>query len=155
MCRAALESSRKSIIFDPYPSVVDPFDHKALAFNPKVMDFICCYAKWICDQFIIQQGITNWLHLLCQFSSHFIILWFYFPFCWQKRSYDRLQKALDSIMSIREITQVWQEFGYQYHKLTSWSESNLMFDLLLWYLISHGLKKWQTLSYFNRAHMWR
>uniref|UniRef100_A0AAR2JQB0 Poly [ADP-ribose] polymerase n=1 Tax=Pygocentrus nattereri TaxID=42514 RepID=A0AAR2JQB0_PYGNA len=57
MCRAALESSRKSIIFDPYPSVVDPFDPKALAFNPK------------------------------------------------KRSYDRLQKALDSIMSIREITQ--------------------------------------------------
>ncbi|XP_066523892.1 protein mono-ADP-ribosyltransferase PARP6 isoform X1 [Hoplias malabaricus] len=57
MCRAALESSRKSIIFDPYPSVVDPFDSKALAFNPK------------------------------------------------KRSYDRLQKALDSIMSIREITQ--------------------------------------------------
>lgn len=40
MCRAALESSRKSIIFDPYPSVVDPFDPKALAFNPKVQDFI-------------------------------------------------------------------------------------------------------------------
>lgn len=40
MCRAALESSRKSIIFDPYPSVVDPFDPKALAFNPKVQGFI-------------------------------------------------------------------------------------------------------------------
>lgn len=40
MCRAALESSRKSIIFDPYPSVVDPFDPKALAFNPKVQEFI-------------------------------------------------------------------------------------------------------------------
>uniref|UniRef100_A0A9J7X6K9 Poly [ADP-ribose] polymerase n=1 Tax=Cyprinus carpio carpio TaxID=630221 RepID=A0A9J7X6K9_CYPCA len=35
MCRAALESARKSIIFDPYPSVVDPHDPKSLAFNPK------------------------------------------------------------------------------------------------------------------------
>ncbi|CAM4734800.1 unnamed protein product [Leuciscus chuanchicus] len=57
MCRAALESARKSIIFDPYPSVVDPHDPKSLAFNPK------------------------------------------------KRSYERLQRALDSITSIREITQ--------------------------------------------------
>lgn len=36
MCRAALESPRKSIIFEPYPSVVDPADPKTLAFNPKV-----------------------------------------------------------------------------------------------------------------------
>lgn len=36
MCRAALESPRKSIIFEPYPSVVDPTDPKTLAFNPKV-----------------------------------------------------------------------------------------------------------------------
>lgn len=36
MCRAALESPRKSIIFEPYPSVVDPSDPKTLAFNPKV-----------------------------------------------------------------------------------------------------------------------
>uniref|UniRef100_A0A8D1RA52 Multifunctional fusion protein n=1 Tax=Sus scrofa TaxID=9823 RepID=A0A8D1RA52_PIG len=35
MCRAALESPRKSIIFEPYPSVVDPTDPKTLAFNPK------------------------------------------------------------------------------------------------------------------------
>ncbi|XP_056243580.1 protein mono-ADP-ribosyltransferase PARP6-like isoform X1 [Seriola aureovittata] len=35
MCRAALQSSRKSIIFDPYPSVVDPYNPKALAFSPK------------------------------------------------------------------------------------------------------------------------
>ncbi|EMP38927.1 Poly [ADP-ribose] polymerase 6, partial [Chelonia mydas] len=35
MCRAALESPRKSIIFEPYPSVVDPSDPKTLAFNPK------------------------------------------------------------------------------------------------------------------------
>ena len=36
MCRTALDSARKSIIFDPYPSVVDPTDPKSLAFNPKV-----------------------------------------------------------------------------------------------------------------------
>uniref|UniRef100_A0A4W5PBE8 Poly(ADP-ribose) polymerase family member 6 n=1 Tax=Hucho hucho TaxID=62062 RepID=A0A4W5PBE8_9TELE len=58
MCRAALESPRKSIIFEPYPSVVDPNDPKTLAFNPK------------------------------------------------KKNYERLQKALDSVMSIREMTQV-------------------------------------------------
>ncbi|XP_078388374.1 protein mono-ADP-ribosyltransferase PARP6 isoform X5 [Cetorhinus maximus] len=57
MCRAALESPRKSIIFEPYPSVVDPSDPKTLAFNPK------------------------------------------------KKNYERLQKALDSVMSIREMTQ--------------------------------------------------
>jgi hypothetical protein len=39
MCRAALESPRKSIIFEPYPSVVDPTDPKTLAFNPKVYLF--------------------------------------------------------------------------------------------------------------------
>lgn len=109
MCRAALESARKSIIFDPYPSVVDPFDPKALAFNPKVQDFIWCNnIMTLCryDQFIIQE-IPCWLHS-SHYPSHFIILCVYFPFCCQKRSYDRLQKALDSIMSIREITQVWQ-----------------------------------------------
>lgn len=36
MCKAALQSSRKSIIFEPYPSVVDPCNPKTLAFNPKV-----------------------------------------------------------------------------------------------------------------------
>uniref|UniRef100_A0A3Q4BD33 Uncharacterized protein n=1 Tax=Mola mola TaxID=94237 RepID=A0A3Q4BD33_MOLML len=39
MCRAALESSRKSIIFEPYPSVVDPFNPKTLAFSPKRKSF--------------------------------------------------------------------------------------------------------------------
>ncbi len=36
MCSAALQSSRKSIIFEPYPSVVDPYNPKTLAFSPKV-----------------------------------------------------------------------------------------------------------------------
>uniref|UniRef100_A0A671LQ01 Poly [ADP-ribose] polymerase n=1 Tax=Sinocyclocheilus anshuiensis TaxID=1608454 RepID=A0A671LQ01_9TELE len=57
MCRSALESPRKVVIFEPYPSVVDPNDSQALAFNPR------------------------------------------------KKDYDRVMRALDSIASIREMTQ--------------------------------------------------
>ncbi|XP_023679063.1 protein mono-ADP-ribosyltransferase PARP8 [Paramormyrops kingsleyae] len=57
MCRSALESPRKVVIFEPYPSVVDPNDSQSLAFNPR------------------------------------------------KKDYDRVMKALDSIASIREMTQ--------------------------------------------------
>lgn len=46
MCRAALESPRKSIIFEPYPSVVDPNDPKTLAFNPKVTVSTCTRMSW-------------------------------------------------------------------------------------------------------------
>ncbi|XP_073799370.1 protein mono-ADP-ribosyltransferase PARP6 isoform X4 [Danio rerio] len=89
MCRAALESARKSIIFDPYPSVVDPHDPKSLAFNPK------------------------------------------------KRSYERLQRALDSITSIREITQgPYVEIKKQMDKLDS---------------LAHPLLQWIISS--NRSHI--
>ncbi|MBZ3883414.1 Pyruvate kinase PKM, partial [Sciurus carolinensis] len=72
MCRAALESPRKSIIFEPYPSVVDPTDPKTLAFNPK------------------------------------------------KKNYERLQKALDSVMSIREMTQLkFMHTSHQFLLLSS------------------------------------
>ncbi|XP_029952017.1 protein mono-ADP-ribosyltransferase PARP6-like [Salarias fasciatus] len=57
MCRAALQSSRKSIIFEPYPSVVDPCNPKTLAFSPK------------------------------------------------RKSYERLQKALDSVLITRRMGQ--------------------------------------------------
>uniref|UniRef100_W5MII9 Poly [ADP-ribose] polymerase n=1 Tax=Lepisosteus oculatus TaxID=7918 RepID=W5MII9_LEPOC len=57
MCRSALESPRKVVIFEPYPSVVDPNDSKTLAFNPR------------------------------------------------KKDYDRVMRALDSLTSIREMTQ--------------------------------------------------
>ncbi|KAM9807717.1 protein mono-ADP-ribosyltransferase PARP6-like [Neosynchiropus ocellatus] len=57
MCRAALLSSRKSIVFDPYPSVVDPCNPKTLAFSPKM------------------------------------------------KSFDRLQKALDTVLMIRRMPQ--------------------------------------------------
>uniref|UniRef100_A0A8C6WVD4 Poly [ADP-ribose] polymerase n=1 Tax=Neogobius melanostomus TaxID=47308 RepID=A0A8C6WVD4_9GOBI len=57
MCRAALESKRKSIIFDPYPSIVDPCNPKTLAFTPK------------------------------------------------RKSYDRLQAALDSVLLVRQLSQ--------------------------------------------------
>uniref|UniRef100_A0A8B9R6T1 Poly(ADP-ribose) polymerase family member 8 n=1 Tax=Anas platyrhynchos TaxID=8839 RepID=A0A8B9R6T1_ANAPL len=36
MCRSALESPRKVVIFEPYPSVVDPNDPQMLAFNPRL-----------------------------------------------------------------------------------------------------------------------
>ncbi|TRY90023.1 hypothetical protein DNTS_018251, partial [Danionella cerebrum] len=39
MCRSALESPRKVIIFEPYPSVVDPNNSQALAFNPRIKDY--------------------------------------------------------------------------------------------------------------------
>uniref|UniRef100_A0A672RP82 Poly [ADP-ribose] polymerase n=1 Tax=Sinocyclocheilus grahami TaxID=75366 RepID=A0A672RP82_SINGR len=89
MCRAALESARKSIIFDPYPSVVDPHDPKSLAFNPK------------------------------------------------KKSYERLQRALDGIKSIREITQgPYFEIKKQMDKLDP---------------LAHPLLQWIISS--NRSHI--
>lgn len=42
MCRAALQSSRKSIIFEPYPTVIDPYNPKSLAFSPKVQYQLNC-----------------------------------------------------------------------------------------------------------------
>lgn len=39
MCRSALESPRKVVIFEPYPSVVDPNDPQMLAFNPRVSSY--------------------------------------------------------------------------------------------------------------------
>lgn len=39
MCRAALQSSRKSVIFEPYPCVVNPCDPKTLAFSPRRKSF--------------------------------------------------------------------------------------------------------------------
>ncbi|XP_048338005.1 protein mono-ADP-ribosyltransferase PARP6 [Sphaerodactylus townsendi] len=89
MCRAALESPRKSIIFEPYPSVVDPSDPKTLAFNP------------------------------------------------QKKNYERLQKALDSVMSIREMTQgSYLEIKKQMDKLDP---------------LAHPLLQWIISS--NRSHI--
>lgn len=89
MCRAALESPRKGIIFEPYPSVVDPNDPKTLAFNPK------------------------------------------------KKNYERLQKALDSVMSIREMTQgSYLEIKKQMDKLDP---------------LAHPLLQWIISS--NRSHI--
>ncbi|XP_061773719.1 protein mono-ADP-ribosyltransferase PARP6-like [Nerophis ophidion] len=57
LCRTALQSARKDIIFQPYPSVVHPKNPKILAFSPK------------------------------------------------RKSYARLEKALDSILLIRRMAQ--------------------------------------------------
>jgi len=87
MCRAALESPRKSIIFEPYPSVVDPNDPKTLAFNPKVS----------AGGAMGLGGARRAPPMATSLLPH--------P---QKKNYERLQKALDSVMSIREMTQVYR-----------------------------------------------
>lgn len=90
MCRAALESPRKSIIFEPYPSVVDPNDPKTLAFNPKVSAGGANAPP--------HQGEAPKTPLMATPLLPHV----------QKKNYERLQKALDSVMSIREMTQVWR-----------------------------------------------
>uniref|UniRef100_A0A8C4WPJ9 Poly [ADP-ribose] polymerase n=1 Tax=Eptatretus burgeri TaxID=7764 RepID=A0A8C4WPJ9_EPTBU len=105
MCRSALESPRKSIIFDPYPSVVDPNDHKSLAFNPK------------------------------------------------KKNYERLQKALDSIMSIREMTQG----SYMDIKKQMDKQDHLAHPLLQWVISSNRshivkLHSSRQLSFMHTPH---
>ncbi|KAK2917701.1 hypothetical protein Q8A73_004447 [Channa argus] len=85
MCRAALQSSRKSLIFEPYPSVVDPYNPKSLAFSPK------------------------------------------------RKSYDRLQKALNSILLIRTMAQgPYVEIKRQMDKTDP-----LAYPLLQWILASN------------------
>ncbi|XP_068580276.1 protein mono-ADP-ribosyltransferase PARP6-like [Cebidichthys violaceus] len=85
MCRAALQSSRKSIIFEPFPSVVDPCNPKTLAFSPK------------------------------------------------RKSYDRLQKALDSVLLIRRMSQgPYSEIKKQMDKMDP-----LAHPLLQWILTSN------------------
>ncbi|XP_016521188.1 poly [ADP-ribose] polymerase 6-like isoform X1 [Poecilia formosa] len=89
MCRAALQSSRKSIIFEPYPSVVDPCNHKTLAFSPK------------------------------------------------RKSYERLQKALDGVLLIRRLAQgPYSEMKKQMDKTDP---------------LSHPLLQWILAS--NRSHI--
>ncbi|KAM9376044.1 protein mono-ADP-ribosyltransferase PARP6-like [Pholidichthys leucotaenia] len=85
MCRAALQSSRKSIIFEPYPSVVDPSNPKTLAFSPKT------------------------------------------------KSYERLQKALDSVLLIRRMAQG----PYSEIKKQLDSVDPLAYPLLQWILASN------------------
>uniref|UniRef100_H3A343 Poly [ADP-ribose] polymerase n=1 Tax=Latimeria chalumnae TaxID=7897 RepID=H3A343_LATCH len=85
MCRAALESPRKVVIFEPYPSVVDPIDSQTLAFNPR------------------------------------------------KKDYERVVKALDSITSIREMTQApYLEIKKQMDK-----QDPLAHPLLQWVISSN------------------
>ncbi|XP_071752710.1 protein mono-ADP-ribosyltransferase PARP6-like [Centroberyx gerrardi] len=89
MCRAALLSSRKSIIFEPYPSVVDPCNPKTLAFSPK------------------------------------------------RKSYDRLQNALDNVLLIRKMAQgPYSEIKKQMDKIDP---------------LAHPLLQWIIAS--NRSHI--
>jgi len=40
MARAAVHSGRKELIFEPYPSVVDPDNRNQLAFTPEVFTIL-------------------------------------------------------------------------------------------------------------------
>ncbi|KAF4074331.1 hypothetical protein AMELA_G00238270 [Ameiurus melas] len=89
MCRSALESPRKVVIFEPYPSVVDPSDSQSLAFNPR------------------------------------------------KKDYDRVMRALDSLTSIREMTQAsYLEIKKQMDRIDP---------------LAHPLLQWVISS--NRSHI--
>ncbi|KAG7318285.1 hypothetical protein KOW79_018040 [Hemibagrus wyckioides] len=89
MCRSALESPRKVVIFEPYPSVVDPSDPQSLAFNPR------------------------------------------------KKDYDRVMRALDSLTSIREMTQApYLEIKKQMDRIDP---------------LAHPLLQWVISS--NRSHI--
>ncbi|XP_066509665.1 protein mono-ADP-ribosyltransferase PARP8-like isoform X2 [Hoplias malabaricus] len=89
MCRSALESPRKVVIFEPYPSVVDPNDSQTLAFNPR------------------------------------------------KKDYDRVMRALDSLTSIREMTQApYLEIKKQMDRIDP---------------LAHPLLQWVISS--NRSHI--
>ncbi|KAM9754517.1 protein mono-ADP-ribosyltransferase PARP6 isoform 1-T1 [Menidia menidia] len=89
MCRAALQSSRKNIIFEPYPCIVDPSNPKALAFSPK------------------------------------------------RRSYDRLQRALNGVLLVRRMTQgPYSETKKQMDKIDP---------------LAHPLLQWIIAS--NRSHI--
>lgn len=85
MCKAALHSSRKSIIFEPYPSIVDPLDPQTLAFSPKVSASLVSS-----DQ-------------VCSLGFAFFSLW---NIVWQVQNYERLQQALDNILLIKSTGQV-------------------------------------------------
>uniref|UniRef100_A0A671WH75 Poly [ADP-ribose] polymerase n=1 Tax=Sparus aurata TaxID=8175 RepID=A0A671WH75_SPAAU len=99
MCRAALQSSRKNIIFEPYPSVVDPYNPKTLAFSPK------------------------------------------------RKSYERLQKALDSILLIRRMAQgPYSEIKKQMDKIDPLIDCVFFYLTYMFILLfhSHQLKFMHT-----------
>ncbi|XP_051916359.1 protein mono-ADP-ribosyltransferase PARP6-like isoform X2 [Hippocampus zosterae] len=105
MCRSALQSSRKSIIFEPYPSVVDPKNPKMLAFSPK------------------------------------------------RKSYERLEKALDSVLLVRSMTQgSYSDIKKQMDKIDP-----LALPLLQWILSSNRshivkLPATRQLSFMHTPH---
>uniref|UniRef100_A0A3Q1IX74 Uncharacterized protein n=1 Tax=Anabas testudineus TaxID=64144 RepID=A0A3Q1IX74_ANATE len=71
MCRAALQSSRKSIIFEPYPSVVDPCNPQILAFSPKRKSYDRLQKALDTSRSCIREG-----HLFESYLKHiFWIFW--------------------------------------------------------------------------------
>ncbi|XP_021359359.1 poly [ADP-ribose] polymerase 6-like [Mizuhopecten yessoensis] len=57
MTRAACASTRKAVIFDPYPTIVDPKNNSELAFNPKSKDY--AKVESALDSIISMQEMTR------------------------------------------------------------------------------------------------
>lgn len=86
MCRAALQSPRKSIIFEPYPSIVDPLNPKTLAFSPKVSPRLISSAAQAPRDLLFSPWNVDVV--------------------WQVQNYERLQKTLHNILLIKTTGQV-------------------------------------------------
>lgn len=86
MCRAALQSPRKNIIFEPYPSIVDPLNPQTLAFSPKVSPRLISSTKHVPRDLLFSLWSVDAV--------------------WQVQNYERLQQTLDSILLIKTTGQV-------------------------------------------------
>lgn len=69
MCRSALESPRKVVIFEPYPSVVDPNDSQALAFNPRVLKTLRAFSFTLPRLFCVMLLLMKEYYIECLGSS--------------------------------------------------------------------------------------
>ncbi len=89
MCRSALESPRKVVIFEPYPSVVDPNDSQALAFNPRVLKTLRAFNFSLACLFSVILLFRKEYYIDCLSSSSEKGLWPSGESTWQYRIYQR------------------------------------------------------------------
>ena len=90
MANAACRSSRREIIFDPYPTVVDPLNPTELALNPKVI-------FWL---FIAT--LENLPHQArCPNQPAIVML---LPH--QHKNYGKVEKAMDAFIDMKDMTRM-------------------------------------------------
>lgn len=89
MCRSALESPRKVVIFEPYPSVVDPNDSQALAFNPRVLKTLRAFSFSLTHLFCVMLLFRKEYYNKCLGSSSEKGLWPSDESTWQYHIYQR------------------------------------------------------------------